>query len=106
MKGTTPILRSYHYIRLTARNRESFLDNLVSAYNSLNIGNKVGITGIELKKLIQMLCQDFPPEIFKSILRMLDKSENSIVCFQEFISAINAVLLYEGKKKEMIFFYI
>lgn len=92
------MLRAYHYIRLTSKTKSGFLDNLVAAYNTLNTGNKIGIMGHELKKLVLLLLKDINPEIVKSIIRDLNKNDNSVVTFNEFVIAINICLLYEGKK--------
>lgn len=36
VKGSTPLVRSYRYIRLTKRTRQAFLDNLVAAFNTID----------------------------------------------------------------------
>lgn len=43
-QGSSRIVRSYRYIRLTKRSRQAFLDNLVSAYNSIESVPSLGVT--------------------------------------------------------------
>eukprot|EP00756_Hemistasia_phaeocysticola_P059849 Hpha_TRINITY_DN36839_c0_g1::TRINITY_DN36839_c0_g1_i1::g.139788::m.139788 len=47
IQGTSPLVRSYRYIRLTHRGRRAFWDNLVAAYATLDEkrGGGVGVTG-------------------------------------------------------------
>lgn len=112
--GSSYMIRSYRYIKLTSRNREAFFDNLVAAYHSLNNSppssgsgsgssgsgqgaTGMGITAVEMTKLIKQVCQDFPPDLFHKVIKVLTQSSNSMyaVSFPEFAAAINACLLYE-----------
>jgi len=180
--GTSPLVRSYRYIKLTPRNRSSFFDNLVAAYQSMqqsaysnnsgsnNSGSnsnsqqssnsatnsqdvdspvtssgmdstqqqaqfnsnsnyssnkklvitqqqqqqqqpvqqpstannysstqkEFGVTINELKKLIRLVCNDFPYELINAIEALLSKPDQALICFQEFATAINICLLYDG----------
>jgi hypothetical protein len=58
--------------------------------------SKAGVSGSELKKLIKMVCIDFPSDLLRSILKVLNTDEKSIISFNEFACAINTCLLYEG----------
>lgn len=74
------------------------MDNLVASYMNLDArrgGNNVGLSGSEFLKLIRMLCVDFPDEVIDEILGILGKGEDDIVPFEEFITAVNTVIMYE-----------
>eukprot|EP01062_Namystynia_karyoxenos_P027980 TRINITY_DN21299_c2_g1_i1.p1 TRINITY_DN21299_c2_g1~~TRINITY_DN21299_c2_g1_i1.p1 ORF type:complete len:339 (+),score=119.24 TRINITY_DN21299_c2_g1_i1:94-1017(+) len=97
IQGTSPLVRSYRYIRLTKRSRRAFWDNLVAAHATLDEkrGGGVGVTGAELRRLLSLLCSDFPSDTVAAVLAVLDKSESSVVSFAEFASGVHACLLYE-----------
>ena len=96
--GTSPLVRSYRYIKLTALNRQSFWDNLVAAYATIDDrkeGAGVGITGADMRRLIHLLCVDFPTEIVSAVLEILEKTETCIVPFRQFAAGIYSCLMYE-----------
>ena len=91
-------MRSYKLLTLCKSCHKAFMDNLVASYMNLDSrrGNSnVGLTGLEFLKLIKMLCLDFPEEVIEEILSLLGKSEDDIVPFEEFITAVNTVIMYE-----------
>lgn len=129
VNGTSTIVRSFRYIKLTSRMRESFFDNLVAAYTSLNNTTKQdddgnaqaagSFTFSELRELVLLVCQDFPKSILDYVEDCLflgqkpplesdmepEGEENNdlasrFVSFTEFATAINACLLYEEFLKE------
>ncbi|KAL9642160.1 hypothetical protein ABK040_007165 [Willaertia magna] len=99
VKGSNSLTRSYRYIKLAKRNQEAFFDNLVAAYNSFSNKNSpedIGLNGSEFVKLVKLVCNDFPPEILKKVVDVLNKgNSNTLLSFQEFAAGINACLLYE-----------
>eukprot|EP00761_Pharyngomonas_kirbyi_P010524 gb/GECH01010544.1/.p1 GENE.gb/GECH01010544.1/~~gb/GECH01010544.1/.p1 ORF type:complete len:296 (+),score=38.75 gb/GECH01010544.1/:1-888(+) len=115
VQGSSPMVRSYRFIRLTDRHRDVFFDNLVAAYNSLahrrssdNVDPSASsssssassadpriVTGEDLSKLLRMLCRDFPPDLLRAIFAVLGKDPVQSVPFEQFASAVNACLLYE-----------
>jgi Ca2+-binding EF-hand superfamily protein len=48
-----------------------------------------------------MLCIDYPSEIVNGILKMIDKKEKEVVDFDEFLSAIKTIMLYDNYFEEM-----
>eukprot|EP00755_Sulcionema_specki_P014877 Sspe_Gene.57863::Locus_31750_Transcript_1_1_Confidence_1.000_Length_924::g.57863::m.57863 len=97
IQGTSPMIRSYRYIKLTKRNRQAFWDNLVAAYATLDEkrGGGVGLTGADMYRLLQLLCSDFPSDIVSSVLAVLEKTEQCLVPFDQFAAGVHACLLYE-----------
>ena len=97
IQGTSPLVRSYRYIRLTALTRLSFWDNLVAAYATLDDrkGGGVGVTGADMRRLVHLLCVDFPPEIINAVLEVYDKTETCVIPFRHFSSGVYACLMYE-----------
>ena len=97
VQGTSPMIRSYRYIKLTKINRISFWDNLVAAYATLDDRKcgGVGVTGADMKRLLHLLCVDFPPEIIISVLNILDRTETCVIPFNQFAAGIYACIMYE-----------
>jgi len=81
---------------------KSFSDNVFQAYTLIekDHGN-AGVKGIDFIKLAQMLCIDYPPDILHGILRLLDKREEEIVEFDEFLCGIKTILLFDNYFEEM-----
>jgi len=96
-KSGSGISRSYRYVRLTQRHRNAFMDNLLSAYMSLDskLHNSAGLTGREYAKLLRLLCNDFPLDVVESLLSVMGKSSNDPIEFAHFCAGVNACMLYE-----------
>lgn len=104
--GSSPIMRSYHYIRLTTQSRSAFMHNLVSSYTALQSkSGSVGLTGADFSKLVKTLCYDFPSEHIESILFAFQKQEDEILSFSEFVSGVRVCLMFEEflSKSEELF---
>ena len=96
-RGNPPLSRSYNWIRLSDRSRMSFMDNLVTAYNTLDSSTGApGLTGKQFNKLLKSLCVDFPVDVVQGIMMLLGKGSSDIVDFPAFYAGVNACLLYEG----------
>lgn len=97
IKGSTGEQRSYRYIRLTNRHRETFMDNLLAAYTSLDskLHESSGLTGVEYTKLLRLLCVDFPLEVIDTLFNVLGKGSNDAIDFRTFCSGVNACMIYE-----------
>lgn len=97
VRGATPISRSFRYIRMHPRGRETFMENLASAYLVLDskVGQSTGLTGREYNKLLRLVCNDFPVDIVDTIFGVLDKQNNDTIDFRSFCAGINSCLLYE-----------
>lgn len=48
-----------------------------------------------------MLCLEYPPEILKGILQLLDKREEENVDFDEFLCGIRTIFMYSSFFEEM-----
>lgn len=48
-----------------------------------------------------MLCIDYPPLITSSIIALLDKREDENCDFEEFLSAVRTIFLYDSFFEEM-----
>ena len=64
--------------------------------------NNCGIKGNDLIKLTQMLCTDYPAEILNGLVKIIDKKEEENVDFEEFLTAIKTIMLYDTYFEEMI----
>ncbi|KAJ9463049.1 hypothetical protein DIPPA_25654 [Diplonema papillatum] len=97
IQGASPLIRSYRYVRLTAATRQSFWDNLVSAFTTLDErkGGGVGVTAGDVRRLLSLLCTDFPPEIVPTVLEILNKTETCVVPFRQFAAGVYACVMYE-----------
>ncbi len=60
-----------------------------------------GVKGMDLIKLAQMLCIDYPSYILSEILNLLDKREDDNVDFDEFLGGIRMILLFDSYFDEM-----
>lgn len=60
-----------------------------------------GIKGFDLRKLTRMLCIEMPPAVTSGLLELLDKREDENCDFDEFLSAIKTILLYDSYFEEM-----
>eukprot|EP00698_Gefionella_okellyi_P008189 TRINITY_DN2016_c0_g1_i4.p2 TRINITY_DN2016_c0_g1~~TRINITY_DN2016_c0_g1_i4.p2 ORF type:complete len:184 (-),score=39.64 TRINITY_DN2016_c0_g1_i4:1109-1660(-) len=100
-------MRSYRYIRLTKRNTAAFMDNLVAAFTALDSrrGTSPGLTGAELRKLLRLVCVDFPAEAVSTIISIVGRADSDLVEFSEFAAGVNACLLYEDffEQAELLF---
>jgi len=108
------ILKAYRLITLNKYDAKSFSDNVFQAYtmiekdhthtqsqnSNLSLSN-TGIKGNDLIKLTQMLCIDFPQDIQTGILKLFDKKEEENVDFDEFLSAIKTIMLFDNYIEEM-----
>lgn len=60
-----------------------------------------GIKGFDFIKIARMLCIDYPAEILKGILALLEKREEENVDFDEFLCGIRTILMYDSYFEEM-----
>ena len=60
-----------------------------------------GIKGFDLIKLVKMLCLEYPPEIIQGILLLIDKREEENVDFDEFLSGIRTIMMFQSFFEEM-----
>jgi hypothetical protein len=95
-QGSSPLLRAYRYIQLTAPHRSAFVDNLVAAYATLDSRRGAShVTGADLLRLLRLLCVDCPFDVSASLLQSLDRTESEPISFDEFSAAVRAGLLYD-----------
>ena len=81
---------------------KSFSDNVFQAYTMLEKDHgSSGIKGFDLIKIVKMLCLEYPPEILKGMLGVIDKREEENVDFDEFLCAIRTVVMYGSYFEEM-----
>ena len=48
-----------------------------------------------------MLCVDYPAEIWTGLCRIVDKKEEENVDFEEFLTSIKTIMLYDNYFEEM-----
>lgn len=60
-----------------------------------------GIKGGDLITLTQMLCVTYPPDIISGLIKIIDKKEDENVDFEEFLTAIKTIMLYDCYFEEM-----
>ena len=60
-----------------------------------------GIKGFDFIKITKMLLLEYPPEILKGILTLLDKKEEENVDFDEFLCGIRTTLMFQSFFEEM-----
>lgn len=81
---------------------KSFQDNVFHAYTLLEKDHgSSGIKGFDFIKIAKMLCLEYPPEILKGILALLDKREEENVDFDEFLCGIRTIFMYSSFFEEM-----
>lgn len=95
LSGGTITQRSYRYIRIHPHERQGFLESVAASYKLLEDKTKMGVTGVELIKLLQMVCYDFPADIVETLLKILAKPSNDVVSFEEFSAGLKVCLMYE-----------
>lgn len=96
------ILRAYRLITLNRVDIKSFQDNVFHAYTLLEKDHgSSGIKGFDFIKIAKMLCLEYPPEILKGILSLLDKREEENVDFDEFLCGIRTIFMYSSFFEEM-----
>lgn len=99
-EGSTPLQRSYRYIRLTRHNREAFMGNLLSAYRSMHANRTrglvagAGITKESYVRLLKLVCIDFPVDVIDAVFKVID-SRSSTMSFRTFCCGIYTCLVYE-----------
>lgn len=82
--------------------QKSFSDNVFQAYQLLEKEHgSCGIKGFDLSKIARMLCIDYPTVVTQGILALLDKKEDENCDFEEFLSAVKTILLYDSFFDEM-----
>mmetsp|Transcript_1968 Transcript_1968/g.2779 ORF Transcript_1968/g.2779 Transcript_1968/m.2779 type:complete len:275 (-) Transcript_1968:432-1256(-) len=105
-KGMKSVARSYRYIRLTKHNRDAFMENLASAFRAMDAERGVGaskkssiaspgVTQSQFKKLVEMLCDDFPLDVIDGIFQIMGKRKDDPIDFREFCGGVLACLIYE-----------
>ena len=96
------IMRAYRLITLNRVDIKSFQDNVFHAYTLLEKDHGTsGIKGFDFVKIVKMLCIEYPPEILKGILQLLDKREEENVDFDEFLCGIRTIFMYSSLFEEM-----
>ncbi len=96
------ILRAFRLITLNRIDMKSFQDNVFHAYTLLEKDHgSSGIKGFDFIKIVKMLCLEYPPEILKGILALLDKREEENVDFDEFLCGIRTIFMYSSFFEEM-----
>ena len=96
------VMRAYRTILLNKHDMKSFSDNVFQAYTYLEKEHGVsGVKGFDFIKIARMLCIDYNPEIVKGILLQLDKREEENVDFDEFLTGIRTILMYDSYFEEM-----
>ena len=60
-----------------------------------------GIKGFDFIKITKMLCVEYPPEILKGILALINKREEENVDFDEFLCGIRIIVNYGSYFEEM-----
>ena len=76
-------------------------DHSTSGPNNQTFNNS-GIKGNDLIKLTQMLCVDYPAAIMDGLVKIIDKKEEENVDFEEFLTAIKTIMLYDTYFEEML----
>ena len=100
--STVNVMRAYRLITLNKVDMKSFSDNVFQAYTMLEKDHgSSGIKGFDLIKIVKMLCLEYPPEILKGMLGVIDKREEENVDFDEFLCAIRTVVMYGSYFEEM-----
>ena len=95
-------MRAYRLITLNRVDIKSFQDNVFHAYTLLEKDHgSSGIKGFDFIKIVKMLCLEYPPEILKGILSLLDKREEENVDFDEFLCGIRTIFMYGSFFEEM-----
>jgi hypothetical protein len=75
-----------------------FMDNVMSAYAALEaegVGGG-GLRGAQYNRLLDMLVQDLPPALVRTLLRVLYRDQRDVVEFPEFAGGVKACLVFEG----------
>ena len=81
---------------------KSFSDNVFQAYTMLEKDHgSSGIKGFDFIKITKMLCVEYPPEILKGMLAIINKREEENVDFDEFLSGIRNIVMYGSYFEEM-----
>ena len=81
---------------------KSFSDNVFQAYTMLEKDHgSSGIKGFDLIKIVKMLCVEYPPDILKGMLGVIDKREEENVDFDEFLCGIRTIMMYQSYFEEM-----
>lgn len=76
--------------------------HIFEAFTLLDKGqDNSGVKGIDLIKIIQMLCLDYPSSIFKSLLKIFDVNEEDTIEFSQFEAAIRTINMFEVYFEEM-----
>lgn len=60
-----------------------------------------GIKGFDLSKIAKMLCINYPHSVTQGILGLLDKREDENCDFEEFLSAVRTILMFDSFFEEM-----
>jgi len=94
IQGNSPLLRAYRYVRLARPGQEAFADNLVAAYGALD-ARRGAVLASDLHRLLRLISNDYPVNISRSILLLLDKRESDSVTYVEFSIAVRACLQYD-----------
>ena len=96
------ILRAYRLITLNKCDIKSFSDNVFQAYTMLEKDHgSSGIKGFDFIKITKMLCIEYPPEILRCMLALINKREEENVDFDEFLCGIRIITNYGSYFEEM-----
>lgn len=99
VQGSSYLHRAYRFVRMTDRDRPSFMGNVVKAHRVLSRRKgSVGVTGEEMHKLLGLLCHDLPTAVSEAVLGTVlkhDASPSEIIEFDTFFLSIKVCLLFE-----------
>jgi hypothetical protein len=107
-QGRTPAQRAHRYVRLSPQQQAVFMDNVMSAYAALEEeavggGREAGVgggrvRGAQYNRLLEMLLQDLPPGLVRTLLRVLYRDDRDTLELAEFAGGVKACLLFEGER--------
>lgn len=101
------IMKAYRLLILNKQgvlhsDQKSFSDNVFQAYQLLEKEHgSCGIKGFDLSKIARMLCIEYPTTVTTGILALLDKRDDENCDFEEFLSAVRTILLFDSFFEEM-----
>lgn len=103
------IFKAYRLITLNKVDTKSFEDNIFKSYTLIERDHGgAGVKGFDFMKLVKMLLVDYPQDIVHGVLRQLYCPDEGNVDFEEYMSGIRSVLLYDSYFAEMeqLFMYL
>jgi len=80
---------------------KSFDDNVFHAYTLIEKDRGSNVKGFDFIKLVKMLTVEYPIDVVNGIIQQLYRREEENVEFEEFLSGIKTVMLYDNYFEEM-----